>query len=540
MFAAGTVITTADILPTSTIIAASTTTTPNSDFNPDDDDGYDLIIPKLVLYILIPILIVMVLIIVIPFICLCLWKRHKLRNMKYRIKIAEMARNYKDTLEQNRLTQGTYQNTYAESSFTTASQLSPAFSQPQSSPSVPQWRPPVPSTQSPAAQQWQPSVSPSQSPVPQWRPPVPHSQTPVPRSPAPPPPISCHHKPPAPPPPPSPPDELTPLQSTTDVTIEAQVPSSNTGITNRTATVSGGFHGLAAVAAAEAVKRRSTVSTGGGISTSVSESQLQRSASNRSGFHSLGRREQLITPPSSPPPPPINRISPPLVAPKPKKNVNQEALNEEPEDIYEDTNSEPLYEPIPGEKEELGYVDVVPPPFIDSHENVYDDDAGIHAMQEATSNTPYDTFDVPTSQPNALQSNSSDTCDPPASQPNPCDTYDVPTSQPGSYDTYDAPVSQPTSTDASNLPVSQSSSYDTYDVPPSHPASVNTNSCDVPTSSNFCPPPRPPKPPMISQNPLDRLVEDKDPINKYDTNQEVCKLNGMDYTCEVLDLNDND
>ena len=523
MHASGTVITTADILPTATTIAAATTTTPNSNFNRDnDDDGYDLVIPKLVLFILIPIFIVMVLIIVIPIVCICLWRRHKLRNMKYRVKIAEIARNHKDTLEQNKLTQGTYQNAYAESSFTTASQ---------SSPPVPQWQPPVLPSQSPAAQQW-PSVSPSQSSVPQWRPPVPRSQSPVPRSPAPPPPISRHHKPPAPPPPPLSPDELTPLQSTTDVTIEAQVPFFNTGITNRTSTISGGFNVLAAV------ERRSTVSTGGGISTSASESQLQRSASNRSAFHSLGRKEQLITPPSSPPPPPplppINRISPPPVSPKPKKNVNQEILNEEPEDTYEDiiTNSEPLYEPIPGEKEELGYVDMVPPPFIDSNENVYDDDAGIHAMQEATSNVPYDTYDVPTSQPGSynvhtLQSASSDTCDPPASQPN-------------SYDTYDVPPSQPASSDTSNVPMSQINSNDTYDVPPSQPASINTNSCDVPMSSNFCPPPRPPKLPMISQNPLDCLVEDKDPINKHDTNQEICKLNGMDYMCEVLDLNEND
>ena len=471
------------------------TVPPSSDSNDDDNDEYDLIIPKLVLFILIPVFIVMVIVVVVPIICLCCLRRHKLKNMKYRLRIAESARKGNDTLEQSRLTQGAYHNVYADTSFTTTGHSSQPMPQAysQSSPSVPQWKPPVPPSQS-SAPQWKPPEPRSQSPVPRSQSPVPRSQSPVPRSPPPPPPTSHRNKPP-PPPPPS--DELTPTQSTTDVIIEAP---SSAGLTHRTSTISGAFDVLAVITAAETAKRRSTVSAGGGeMRPPVGESKLQRCASRGSAFNSLGRKEQPITPPSSPPPPPppINGILPPPVAPKPKKQVNQleaKNINEESEDTYEDTiaNLEPLYEQIPGdqpEQEETDLVIIPPPPF----EDIYDDNPGIHAIKF---NASYDTYDVPTSQP----------------------ASDNPTSQPGSYETYDVPTSQ----SASDNPASQPGSYETYDVP---------------TSSNISPPPRPPKP---SQNPLDRLVEEEDPINKFDADQEVCKINEMETTYEILDLNDND
>ena len=312
----------------------------------------------------------------------------------------------------------------------------------------------------------------------------------------------------------------------------------------------GAFDILATVTAAEAAKRRSTVSGVGGMNPTAGASKLQHSTSSRSAFHSLGQKEQPTTPPSSPPPPPpLNGVLPPPVAPKPKKHGKQQKVNEEPENTYDDT-LEPLYEPIPGDQLETDYVDVVPPPFIDSSENIYDDDAGIHALQGADFNAPHDTYNVPTAQPGSYDtydvptsqptSSRSDTGDALTSQP---DNYNVPTSQPNSYDTYDVPASQQASYNASDVPTSQPNSYDTYDVPASQQASYNAS--DVPTSQPSShdtydvPPPRPPKPP---QNPLDRLVEEQDPINIYDTDQEVCKLSEMGTInqLEVLDLNDND
>ena len=151
--------------------------------------------------------------------------------------------------------------------------------------------------------------------------------------------------------------------------------------------MSNAFDILAAVTASGAAKRHSTVSGVGGMNPTASASKLQHSTSS---FHSLGRKEQPITPPSSPPPPPpLHGILPPPVAPKPKKHGSQQKANEEPEDTYEDTisNLDPLYEPIPGdqlEQEGTDYVDVVPPTFVDSSENIYDEDAGYMPYKEQT------------------------------------------------------------------------------------------------------------------------------------------------------------
>jgi len=119
-----------------------------------DDDEYDLVIPRLVLFILMPLFIAILLIIGISIMCLLYFRRCKLNNMKYCLQTAESARSGNNTMEQARLTQGTFQNTYAESLFTTTGQSSPIIPQSQSLPPVPWTQSPVPPHPPMPVSQW--------------------------------------------------------------------------------------------------------------------------------------------------------------------------------------------------------------------------------------------------------------------------------------------------------------------------------------------------------------------------------------------------
>ena len=364
----------------------------------------------------------------IPVLSLWAWRLYTLKSMKDRLAIAEAVRTGDDTLEQGRLTRGTFQNTLADTSFSVADQTLPQSQQ--------------------------------TSPLP----PRPQTSPYVPRSPAPPPPTS-HQQQQLPPPPPPPPPELqsNALESTSEVAVDVELPSNmlpSRILGDRTSTMSGAFDVLAAVTAAEAKKRHSTISGDG-------PSSMKRS--NSSAFH---KWERPTTPPP-PPPPPTNGV--PAIPPKPNSPIRH-LMDQQPSAAIGEENQldEPLYEPIPGDQPDR-YVAVTV-----HHITAGGDD----------NNTHDDEYD---------------------------DTYD---------DTYvieDIHQSPPTS-----------SQYDTYDVPRSQ------SNSPPPTSSNSVPPPRPPKP-NRSENPLDQLVQEEDPINQVaDCDREVSNLSQVDATYEVLDLNDND
>ena len=364
----------------------------------------------------------------IPVLSLWAWRLYTLKSMKDRLAIAEAVRTGDDTLEQGRLTRGTFQNTLADTSFSVADQTLPQSQQ--------------------------------TSPLP----PRPQTSPYVPRSPAPPPPTSRQQQQ-LPPPPPPPPPELqsNALESTSEVAVDVELPSNmlpSRILGDRTSTMSGAFDVLAAVTAAEAKKRHSTISGDG-------PSSMKRS--NSSAFH---KWERPTTPPP-PPPPPTNGV--PAIPPKPNSPIRH-LMDQQPSAAIGEENQldEPLYEPIPGDQPDR-YVAVTV-----HHITAGGDD----------NNTHDDEYD---------------------------DTYD---------DTYvieDIHQSPPTS-----------SQYDTYDVPRSQ------SNSPPPTSSNSVPPPRPPKP-NRSENPLDQLVQEEDPINQVaDCDREVSNLSQVDATYEVLDLNDND
>ena len=376
----------------------------------NDDDGYDLVIPRLILFVVIPVVIVLILMVAIPVLSLWVWRLCKLRRMKDRLTIAETVRTGDDTLEHGRLTRGTFHNTHADTSFSVADQTLPQSQQ-----------------TSPALQT---------SPY-------------VPRFPAPPPPTSYQQQ--QPPPPPPPELQSDALESTSEVAVDVQLPSNMPParfLGDRTSTISGAFDVLAAVTAAEAKKRHSTVSGDG-------PSSITRSSS------SAFRRWERPTTPPPPPPPPTNGA--PAIPPKPN-SPTRHLMGQQPPAATgeEDETDEPLYEPIPGDQ----------PEAVTGHQVTAggDDD---------------DTYVID----NIQQSPSTSDQD---------DTYDIP------------------------IPYSNSPPY------------------EIMTSSNSAPPPRPPKP-NKSQNPLDQLVQEEDPVNQEaEFDREVSNSSQIDDTYEVLDLNDND
>ena len=396
---------------------------PTRTHNKEDDDEYDLIIPRLILFVVIPVVIVLILIVAIPVLSLWVWRLCKLRQTKDRLTITEAVRTGHDTLEQGRFTRGTFHNTYVDTSFSVVDQTLPQSKQTspgsQASPYVP--RSPAP-----------------RSPAP---------RSPAPRSPAPPPPTSHQQQQPPPPPPPQP-LPLPELQSNAlgSTSEDVELPSNIHIIGNRTSTLSGSFDVLAAVTAVEAKKRHSTVSGDG-------PNSMKRS--NSSAFPQW---ERPTTPPP-PPPPTTNRA--PAILPKPN-SLNRHLMGQQPSAATEDDQiDEPLYEPIPGDRPDE-YVAMTDHQTTDCGDDLYDDVHSIH-QSPSTSNQ---------------------------------------------YGTYDFPSTYP------NLP----------------PYEITTS----------VPPPRPPKP-NSSQNPLDRLVQEEDPLNQAaELDREVSNLSQIDATYEVLHLNDSD
>ena len=326
-----------------------------------NDDDYDLIIPRLVLFVVIPFVIVLVLMVVIPVATVWAWRLYKLRRMKDRLTIAEAVRTGDDTLEQGRLTRGTFHNTHADTSFSVNDQTLP--------------------------QSQQTSPAPPRSQASPY----------VPGSPAPPPPASYQRQPPQPPlpPQPRPPPEFQSnmLQSTSQVVVDVEIPYDMPPahvIGDRTSTMSGAFDVLAAVTAAEAKKRHSTV----GNATSIKRS-------NSSAF----RQWERPTTPPPPPPPPANGA--PVIPPKPNSPIRH-LMDQHPVDGEEDL---PNYESIPGAQQddyEVITIHQVTTSGNDDEDDTYDD-----VRQLPVTSDQYDTYDVPTPYPNSASYDDSTSVPPP-------------------------------------------------------------------------------------------------------------------------------
>ena len=325
-----------------------------------NDDDYDLIIPRLILFAVIPFVIVLVLMVVIPVATVWVWRFCKLRRMKDRLTLAEAVRTGDDALEQGRLTRGTFHNTHADTAFSVPNQTLPQSQQTSHAPPRSQTSPYAP-------------------------------RSPAPRSPAPPPPTTHQQQQPLPPPqPPSPLEvQVNALQRTSEVVVDLEIPSNMPqahAIGDRASIISGGFDVLAAVTVAEAkkTKRRSRV----GSATSMKRT-------NSSAFRQW---ERPTTPPPPPPPPPL---------PPPTNGVHspiRHLMGQQPYAVDygdEDLPDEPLYEPIPGAQ--LDDYEVMTAQEVTTPDGFIDDDTYVidSIDQSAPTNTQCDTYDVPRSYSNS-------------------------------------------------------------------------------------------------------------------------------------------